>query len=223
MEQQYGLTAEQLDEIFTHVKATKHHQYGDEIYKAYLPAINVYANTYGLTHEQVRDIYSEVVAFIYDKIIKDIIQPADFNICFTNIMKRQCAACNTKGEMEEKQFQSGMLRISYANNISTSNLNNETNGYNRQRLMAYSLLYTLNLFNELKNNPKLADQYHLDATRISMVQDLYGINAEGRTYSVAEIVQKYNISERMAGVMLAMAVKNIRHIKEFDKVVKYLK
>ena len=219
MEKQIGLTSTQLEEIFAQIKATGDNALGDKIYNAYLPLIKQYATMYGLKQEQVQDIYSEVISFVYDRILKDIIKPNEFNICFINTMKRQCSELVSKLSSKQAQFQSNMLGMAYAKNSTTEQ---QAKRAEEQNFATQSLIFTVQFLNNLELNPELAEQYGLDFTKIEMIKDFYGINQERTRLNFKQIADKYSVNEHRAVAMLSNALKSVRNISEFEPIKNHL-
>jgi len=217
MEKQTGLTSTQLEEIFAQIKRTGNDKLGDKIYNAYLPAVKVYARQFHLSQDEVRDIYDEVVSFIYDKILQGIIRPSDFTTCFGKTMMKECIKVQTSHESEEYKFNSNMMAQSYVASQATS-VASEGAKVANDEFMAQSLLFAVQFMGNLKHNPELAEQNGLNELKIAMIKDFLGINQEIRRYHVEEIATKYNLTVGRAKAMLASALKAIRHIKEFEPI-----
>ena len=219
MEKQIGLTSTQLEEIFAQIKATNNNALGDKIYNAYLPYAGKYAKIYGLKLDQAQDIYSEVISFIYDKVLQDIIKPSEFNACFANTMKKQCSEFISKLSSKQAQFQSSMLGMAYAKNRTTEQ---QAKRAEEQNFATQSLIFTVQFLNNLELNPELAEQYGLDFTKIEMIKDFYGINEERARLNFKQIAEKYGVNEHRAVAMLGNALKSIRNINEFKPIKNHL-
>lgn len=219
MEKQIGLTSTELGEIFAQIKTTGDNSLGDKIYNAYLPIIGNYAKIYGLNQDQVQDIYSEVISFVYDKVLEGVIKPSEFNICLTNTMKRQCSDFINQKSSNQAKFQSSMLGMSYAKNCSTEQ---QAKREEKQNFATQSLMFTVQFLNNLEHNPELAESYGLDYTKIEMLKDFYGINADKVRLGYKQIADKYNVSEKRAVAMLGNALKSVRNIEEFQPIINHL-
>lgn len=225
MEKQTILTSTELEQIFAQIRKTGNDKLGDKIYITYLPYIKQYAKTFKLSNEKVEDIYSEVIAYIYDKIVAGVAEAKDFNMYFRAIMEKKCVEALKQEHSEETQFQSSMLRTSYEKGVQS-----QANSFEairrkvaRQERMTHSLLYTIQVLNEMKNNEELAKAHDLSGDRIAIFEDYHGINAEGVAYSVEEICNKYNISEKRARTIVASVSMKLRHLDSLKTVRQELK
>ena len=223
MEKQTTLTSTQLEKIFAQIKSTGDDKYGNVIYNTYLPYVKKYAKTYSLKHEIVTDIYDEVISFIYDKILSGVAEAKEFNMYFTAIMEKKCADAHKEQSSEEHKFQSSMLRTSYEKNAQANTFEVVRKDVANKQRLTHSLLYTIQVLNELKNNEDLAQEYGLTPMKIAIFEDYNGINPEQKQYSIDEICEKYNVSGTMARAIIVNFSKHVRQIEALANVHSQLK
>ncbi|MBQ7797702.1 MAG: sigma-70 family RNA polymerase sigma factor [Clostridia bacterium] len=216
MEKEFGLNAIELDNIFAQIKAGKE-DLAETIYNEYLPMIEQYSSTYRVKKEQVQDIYNEVFCYVYDKIMKGVIKASDFNESFEKIMTNQCI----KAKQNANTFNSELLSMSYAKNVASREAEAakkaEESDYATQ-----SLLFVIEVMNELIDNPELAQENGLTETKIDMIKDFYGLNKQHKRYNNAQIAEKYNVTESRAKAMLVSGLKSLRQMKDFQPIKKHL-
>ena len=216
MEKQIGLTDKELKRFFGQIKGQNSEmvtsRLSEIIYKAYLPLVDKYAKKYSISKDNAQDIFTDTFSGLYNAVIENILEATDFNACFENVMDKECTKF-IKQQAEKKQFNSKLLEMSYARTMPAKRVEEIEEA-------KISLLYTSQLLNELKNNEELAKAHDLTPEKISMLQDYCGLNEKGRCYTVAEIANKYKVSEKRAEVMIVTAKRAVRHMKEFEFIVK---
>ncbi len=211
MKKQLGLSDHELEQIFAQIKkGVKFQNLDKKIYDAYLPYIKQYATKFNLKEEKVQDIFDDVFSCVYQNIVEGTLTSNDFNVCFIRLMIRQCE----KATEAKDEFQSEMLGDLYVQR-SIPTLIDEEERIARIQFAEQSFLFTMQVLNELSQDPELAEELGLSEVKVNMIKDHYGINSEHHAYSCNEIAEKYNVTPSRACAMLAVALKNLRHMNEF--------
>ena len=223
MEKQTTLSSTELEKIFAQIKSTGNDKYGDAIYNAYLPQVKKYAKAYNLKYETVTDIFDEVISFIYDKILSGIASAHDFDRYFTAIMERKCIDARNEQRSEQHKFESSMLKTSYDKRVQANTFESLRKEVANEDRMSHSLLYTIQVLKELKENEKLAQEYGLSKTKILIFEDYYGINSKNKRYSIGDICEKYSITETKARAIIVNFSKHMREIEALANVRNQLK
>lgn len=213
MEKQIGFNSEELEQIFAQIKEKGDDHLSDKIYRAYEPLKASFMKMYHLKSEQVNDIYDDVFCFVYGNVLKEVIKPSDFDYSFKKIMDRQCS----KLKQTKNTFNSELLGMSYAKHVTTSEMEERKNA-EKQQFATQSLLFVIEILDELLQNHDLAVEHGLDEEKIDMIKDYYGLNKEHKKYSVSEIAEKHNVSETRARAMVVKGLKVLREMKEFQSI-----
>ena len=208
MEKQIGLSTAELENIFAQIKAGKS-DLSNNIYKAYLPMKNKYAAQYELSEEQITDIFNEAFCYVYEKTTKGVINAGEFGMFFVKIMTKQCMA-----KAENVEVNSDLMAISYARNMPSRDIQEEK----KNEFVHQSLMYVIEVINELSKDEEFAKENGLDAQKIALIKDHYGINRAHRQYSLKEIAEKYNMTESRAQAVLVKGLKCLRDMKEFETI-----
>lgn len=211
------LTSNELEEIFASIKATSNDYLGDEIYNNYLPYIDEFAQKYRLNKDDVKDIFNENFSFLYDKVVRNIINPGWFESRLKYLMELECEDL-AKTHSNIEKFSSELLLESYQNNISDIE-----KSVANEEFASQSLLFTINFLNDLKANPDKAIKYNLDEMKINMIKDYYGINQERRALKLKEIASKYDLNEKVAQARLVKALSVVRKMDEFQPIKQNLR
>ena len=69
-------------------------------------------------------------------------------------------------------------------------------------------------------NPELALKYYIEPQDIALVLDVYGINAEGKRLSQAQIAKKYDITMGRVTARFASVVQTAKHQQTADEDLK---
>lgn len=218
MKKQLGLDSASLDKIFAQIKSTNDSAIGNQIYEAYAPFLEVYANQFKLKQEMVQDIFTDVFSYLYDEALQGIITGTEFNKYFVALMTKRCE----EHRFDKSQFHSKMMESLYAQ----SKANEDENSIEREesrRFATQSLLFTVSFLNELKSNPEMAEKYGLNETKINMIKDFYGLNKDRIQCDIKTLAIKYNLTESRAQAMLVSALKCMRNIDAFQSIKEQLK
>ncbi len=213
MEEQIGLSVNELAQIFAQIKKTDDRNLGDKIYAAYLPLVSKFAKQYHLKEEAVTDTYTEVFVYVFENTISGLINADSFDRCVKNIMTNKCI----KLKKNQTMFKSEMLGMTYEKNMEYKE-SEETRKAKNDEFVSQSFLFVTQVLTQLKENPELAQEKGLDAEKISMLEDYYGINSEHKRYKVQDIAVKYNVTESRATALLTRALKAFRDMKEFQPI-----
>lgn len=218
MKKQLGLDSASLDKIFAQIKSTNDSRIGNQIYNAYLPYVETYANQFKLRQEMVQDIFTDVFSYLYDEALQGIINGAEFNKYFVTLMTKRCEKRNEDTSNYHGRIIEGLCAQSLACE-DEKDLEREES----RRFATQSLLFTVSFLNELKNNPELAEQYGLNETKIDMIKDFYGLTKDRVQCDVKTLAIKYNLTEHRAQAMLVSALKCMRNIDAFQPIKDQLK
>lgn len=213
MENQIGLNSIELEGVFAQIKNGKGVDLEKKVFDAYLPLVNKLSQNYGLKKDIVIDIYEDAFAFVYANVLEGIIEAGDFYIAIEKIMTKQCKDRRTSKD----KFSSPLLGKAYKKAIIQTQEREEERARSNE-FATQSFMFVIEMLNELLHNPELAQVNNLNEQKIHMVMDHLGLNAENKNYTIAEIATKYNVTEKRAQAMLVSALKNIRHIKEFQSI-----
>ena len=218
MEKQIGLTTEELDSIFAQIKNGKT-ELDQKVYNAYLPLISDYASKFKLKEEQVQDLYNEVFIYVYNNILKEVVQPSNFTVCFENVLAKQCMKCKTESKDE---FNSKLLSMSYAKHMQSREAE-EARREEKKVISEQSLMYVIQILTELEKNEEFAKANGLSELKVDMIKDYYGLNAERKRLTIDQIAQKYELNESRAKAMMVAGLKKLRDMKEFNPIKAQLK
>ena len=218
MEKQIGLSTEQLEQLFAQIKEGKNKHAEAKIYNAYLPYVKLYADKYGIKKDQVQDIFTDIFCFLHNNVINEVISASDFNLSFEKLMSRHCEDFKSS----KPAFNSELMSMSYARRIAKTDAE-QSKKAQEDEFATQSLLFVVQILNELQVNPELAAEKNLSEEKIAMSKDFYGINKEHRRYSPTEIAAKYGESGTRARAMLVSALKAIREMEEFEPIRNHLK
>ena len=140
------LTSNELEEIFASIKVNNNDDLGNELYNKYLPCIDEFARKYRLNKDDVEDIFNDNFSFVYDKVVRNIINPGWFESRLKYLMELECEDL-AKTHSNIEKFSSELLLESYQNNISDIE-----KSVANEEFASQSLLFTINLINDLKAN-----------------------------------------------------------------------
>lgn len=211
------LTSNELEEIFASIKVNNNDDLGNELYNKYLPCIDEFARKYRLNKDDVEDIFNDNFSFVYDKVVRNIINPGWFESRLKYLMELECEDL-AKTHSNIEKFSSELLLESYQNNISDIE-----KSVANEEFASQSLLFTINFLNDLKANPDKAIKYNLDEMKINMIKDYYGINQERRALKLKEIASKYGLNEKVAQARLVKALSVVRKMDEFQPIKQNLR
>lgn len=211
------LTSNELEEIFASIKVNNNDDLGNELYNKYLPCIDEFARKYRLNKDDVEDIFNDNFSFVYDKVVRNIINPGWFESRLKYLMELECEDL-AKTHSNIEKFSSELLLESYQNNISDIE-----KSVANEEFAPQSLLFTINFLNDLKANPDKAIKYNLDEMKINMIKDYYGINQERRALKLKEIASKYGLNEKVAQARLVKALSVVRKMDEFQPIKQNLR
>lgn len=211
------LTSNELEEIFASIKVNNNDDLGNELYNKYLPCIDEFARKYRLNKDDVEDIFNDNFSFVYDKVVRNIINPGWFESRLKYLMELECEDL-AKTHSNIGKFSSELLLESYQNNISDIE-----KSVANEEFASQSLLFTINFLNDLKANPDKAIKYNLDEMKINMIKDYYGINQERRALKLKEIASKYGLNEKVAQARLVKALSVVRKMDEFQPIKQNLR
>ncbi|MBQ8522460.1 MAG: hypothetical protein IJ458_02210 [Clostridia bacterium] len=205
-----GLEVNELEQLFAKVKQG-YRDVDAKIYNAYLPLIEMYSTKFNLKQEQVQDLYNDIFSYVYNNVLQGSVSPSEFTICFENILAKQCMKAQSMGS----GFRSELL--------STANARRRASRKNEEQLRAkesatQSLLFIIQVLDEIASEPDLMEEYGLNAQKIAIIKDYYGLNKEHARYNVNQIVGKYNISETRARAVLVSGMKKLRDMQDFDQI-----
>ena len=218
MKKQLGLDSVSLDKIFAQIKSTNDSRIGNQIYTAYVPYVAVYAKQFKLKPEAVQDIFTEVFSYLYDEALQGIINGAEFNKYFATLMAKRCEKRNE----ETSSYHGRIIESLCAKSLECEDEQDFEREESR-KFATQSLLFTVSFLNELKNNPELAEQYGLNATKIDMIKDFYGLNKDRIQCDIKTLAIKYNLTQQRVQAMLVSALKCMRNIDAFQPIKDQLK
>lgn len=218
MEKQIGLSTEELEQLFAQIKKGNTKRAEAKIYGAYLPYVEEYAKKYEIKADQAQDIFTDIFCFLYNNVVNEVISPSDFAVSFDKLMAKQCGKIKSASSV----FKSEMLSMSYARKVAKTDAE-QLKKAQEDEFATQSLLFVVQVLNELQANPELAAEKGLNEEKIAMIKDFYGINRENRRYSAVEISAKYGESGTRARAMLVSALKAIREMNEFEPIKTHLK
>ncbi len=218
MNKEIGLSVEELDNIFTLIKQGKNTDncLDNKIYEAYLPLIDLYAKKFSLNVEKVQDLYNDVFTCVYSNTLAEVVPVANFTISFENLLAKVCM----KEKTEKKAFRSEILGSAYAKREANRK---EQEQQKARESATQSLLFVINVLDEIAADEELAESYGLTAQKIAVIKDYYGLNRQHKRYSSVELAEKYNITESRVKAVIVTGVKTIRNMQDFDQIKAELK
>ena len=208
-----GLGVEELDSLFTQIKAG---QQGLDatIYNAYLPLVKRVATTLQINEEIVYDVYNDVFSYLYNTIEKGAVSGKEFDISIKNLLAKQSLKANAMSSQSAvKESLSDRLIAREASRAAAAR-------QKEQEIARESILYVVHLLDRIEHSPELAESYGLDEVHISMVRDFHGINKTNTSLNIHQIAEKYNVSESRAQAMVVAGRKKIREMQEFKDIKK---
>ncbi|MFQ6724592.1 MAG: hypothetical protein ACLRFE_04620 [Clostridia bacterium] len=215
MKQTIGLNPEELEQIFANINAGN--DLSDKIYKAYAPIKSKYAQKYDLSNEVINDLFDDVFCNVYSNVLSGCIKPSEFGIYFMQLLTKQ-----SMFKQSQPNFNSEMLSMAYAKHMPSREAE-ETRKAQKNEMARQSLMYVIEVLNEMVNDSEFAAENGLNAEKIAIIKDHYGINKERKSYSLAEIAEKYNMTEDRAKAVLVVGLKKLRDMKDFAPIKAQLK
>ena len=210
MEKKIGLEANELERIFAEIKQNKKSDMDEKVYKAYLPLVEKFSHKFHIKMEKVQDIYNDVFVCVYQNIMEGAIKPSEFTMCFENLFAKTCLKA---GQTKPTQSESLSNRLIAREANRRAVQEQKSNEYARQ-----SIMYVAQILAELSQDEEAMAGYGLTKMHIDVIRDYHGLNVEEKSYSLAELAEKYNVTEARAKAVLVKALSVLRKSHEFDVV-----
>lgn len=210
MEKQFGLPTEELEKIFAQMKSKGDNNLSDKIYKAYLPLIDKVVAKLNISTELVQDAYNDAFVCIYQNIMDGTIKASEFAVCFENLFVKTCFR-SAQQASEQSESLSDRLIVREANRRQQEV--QKENEYARQ-----SLMFVAQTLTRFAQDEELMAQYGLTRLHIDIVKDYHGLNAEERAYTLAQLAEKYNVTESRAKAVLVKGLSILRKSNEFNAI-----
>lgn len=214
MKNQIGLSAQELDKIFSQIRDHKVRGLDRKIYAAYLPLRDELASSFKIKKDDMCTIYNDVFSYLYNNVLNGVLKPSEFGVYFKQLLTKQCS----KHNLVKNEFNSDLLSKSYTRNISEYIPETNASDLRAKEFATQSLLFITELFNKMINNPQLAEQHDLNKEKICIVMDHFGLNAQHKSYTIAEMAEKYEITESRVRALLATSLKKLRSMEEFEPI-----
>lgn len=215
MKEQFGLNPQELEQIFASISAGE--DLSGKIYKAYAPVKDKYAQKYDLSNEVVNDLFDDVFCNVYGNVLSGCIKPSEFGMYFMQLLTKQAMF-----KQSQPNFNSDMLSMAYAKRMPSREAE-ETRKAQKNEMAKQSLMYVIEVLNEMANDPEFAAENGLNAEKIAVIKDHYGINKEHKAYTVEEIAKKYDMTVTRAKAVLVTGLKKLRDMKDFAPIKAQLK
>ena len=208
-----GLTADELESIFSQLKTHDSLKLQTQVYDAYAPLISVFAQKFELEEEVVHDLYNDIFSCIYNNVLDGIFKPKDFTMYLQNVMAKQCLSKQASKGAEE------FVKESLSDRLIAQEAVKATNARKKELDVARRSLFMITtMLDKIANDPELAESYGITKVHIAMIRDYHGINAGNVCYKLEDIAAKYNVTESRAKAMLVVGLKKIRSIDEFNMI-----
>lgn len=209
MEKRYGLTSEELEKVFAQIKAGNTSM-DKKVYEAYLPLINKCTKQFGLRKERVYSIYDDIFSYLYNNILNGTLNSVEFGSYFEKLIIKQCI----KAQQVKEDLTSQHLPMSSAKKVPSREKETREN----QEFATVSLMFVIQVLNELQSNPEMAAEHGLTEEKIKIIKDYLGFNKQHKRYNVDEIAEKYQITHGRATAVVARTLKTLRDMDEFQPI-----